>query len=72
MATQTTLWTALPNGYSDDGRSLRFSLLVSPRLNPDFEPHLESFPDFADWPATLAQSRFLLHFGGTPPVSIGR
>ena len=44
MAKQTTLWTALPNGYSDDGRSLRVSLLVSPRLEPDFEPHLEKLP----------------------------
>ena len=38
MAKQTILWTALPNGYSDDGRSLRVSLLVSPRLEPDFDP----------------------------------
>ena len=70
MAKQTTLWTALPNGYSDDGRSLRLSLLVSPRLEPDFDPQLENFPDFVDWPATLAQSRFVVRFGGSPPVSI--
>jgi len=70
MVKQTTLWTALPNG-SGDGRSLRVSLLVSPRLDPDFDPHLESFPDFVDWPATLAQTRFLVHFGGSPPVSVG-
>ncbi|MDD5718845.1 MAG: hypothetical protein PHQ53_04080 [Candidatus Krumholzibacteria bacterium] len=71
MARQTTLWTALPNGYSDDGRSLRVSLLISPRLEPDFNPHLESFPDFVDWPETLAQSRFVVHFDGPPPVSVG-
>src|SRR5438477_9508688 len=70
MARQTILWTALPNGYSDDGKSLRVSLLVSPRLEPDFDPHLESFPDFVDWPATLAQSRFTLHFGASNPVTI--
>ena len=64
MAKQTTLWTALPNGYSEDGRSLCVSLLVSPRLEPDFDPRLENFPDFLDWPATLAQTRFVLHFGG--------
>jgi hypothetical protein len=71
MATQSILWTALPNGYSEDGRSLRVSLLVSPRLEPDFDLQLESFPDFVDWPATLAGSRFVLHFGGQPEVSVG-
>src|SRR5438477_8152279 len=65
MAKQTVLWTALPNGYSDDGVSLRVSLLVSPRLEPDFDPHLESFPDFVDWPATLAKARFIIHFGAS-------
>lgn len=70
MAKQTTLWTALPNGYSKDGRSLRVSVLVSPRLEPDFDPHLESFPDFVDWPATLAQSRFVLSFGAASAVTI--
>lgn len=70
MSKQTTLWTALPNGYSEDGRSLRVSVLVSPRLEFDFDPHLESFPDFVDWPATLAQSRFTVHFGAGPTVTI--
>ena len=71
MAKQSILWTALPNGYSDDGLSLRVSLLISPRLEPDFNPQLEGFADFVDWPATLARSRFLLHFDGQPPVSVG-
>lgn len=70
MAKQATLWTALPNGYSKNRRSLRISLLVSPRLEPDFDPHLERFPDFVDWPATLAQTRFLVSFGAGPPVTI--
>src|SRR5256885_8704702 len=71
MATQSILWTALPNGYSEDGRSLRVSLLVSPRLEPDVDPQLKSFPDFVDWPATLAGSRVLFHFRGPPAVSVG-
>jgi hypothetical protein len=71
MAKQSILWTALPNGYSEDGRSLQVSLLVSPRLEPDLDPQLENFPDFVDWPATLAGSRFVLHFGGQPAVSVG-
>ena len=70
MADQTTLWTALPNGFSDDGKSLRVSLLVSPRLEPDLDPVLKRFPNFVDWPATLAKSSFVLHFGGSPPVRI--
>jgi hypothetical protein len=70
MAKQSILWTALANGYSDDGRSHRISLLVSPRLEPDQDPQVLSFPDFIDWPATLSQSRFVVHFGGQPTVSV--
>jgi hypothetical protein len=70
MAKQTINWTALPNGYSDDGRSLRISLLVSPRLEPDADESLQSLPDFVDWPATLAQSSFVLTYGAGPPVKI--
>ncbi len=70
MAKQTTLWTALPNGYSDDGRSLRLSVMVSPRLEPSANPELQEFPDFEDWPATLAQARFTVHFGAAPAVTI--
>ena len=56
MAKQTLNWTALPNGYdSDDRRLLRLSVLVSPRLEPDGgSSRLDQFPDFVDWPATLA------------------
>ena len=70
MAKQTISWTALPNGFSDDGRSLRISLLVSPRLEPDAAGELLEFPDFVDWPATLARARFTVHFGAGPAVSI--
>jgi hypothetical protein len=71
MAKQTINWTALPNGYSDDGRSLRISVLVSPRLETNGDNDvLKSFPDFADWPATLAQSQFLVRYGPGDPVKI--
>lgn len=70
MAKQTINWTALPNGYSDDGKSLRISLLVSPRLEPDSDESLRPFPDFVDWPATLAQSHFVLTYGAGLPVKI--
>jgi len=63
MATQTLLFTALPNGVASDGR-LRVSLLLSPRLDPQSSTgSLAQFPDFTDWPATLAQATFRLRFG---------
>jgi hypothetical protein len=67
---QTILWTALPNGRSDDGRSLRLSLLASPRLETDPDTTLAAFPDFVDWPATLAQSRFRILFGASGSVAV--
>ena len=57
MAKQSILWTALPNGYSEDGRSLRISLLVSPRLEPDFDPQLAEF---------CGLRRLAGHAGGKP------
>jgi hypothetical protein len=64
MAKQALLWTALPNGYSDDGKSLRVSVLLSPRLDPQADPQqLSSFPDFVDWPQTLRDAKFEIHFG---------
>jgi len=71
MTRQTILITALPNGYSDNRRtSLRISLLISPRLESDDDTTLTSFPDFIDWPATIAQSRFQLFFGNNPAVEV--
>ncbi len=70
MAKQTINWTALPNGYSEDGRSLRISVLVSPRLEPDADQRLKSFPDFVDWPATLAQTTFVVRYGAGPVTRI--
>ena len=70
MANQTILWTALPNGFSPDGNSLRISLLAAPRLELAGEGKLGDFPDFVDWPATLARSRFIVHYGANPDVVI--
>ncbi len=70
MAKQSLLWTTVPNGYTEDDKSLRVSLLLSPRLDPAGEPELlATFPDFfadtGDWTATLAKTNFILHFAGT-------
>jgi hypothetical protein len=71
MAQQSLLWTALPNGFTDDG--LRISVLLSPRLEPQgLPPQLSTFfPDWEDWPATLAQAKFKISYGGSPAVTIG-
>jgi len=64
MAKQSLLWTALPNGYSDDGKQLRVSVLVSPRLDPEnSSAELKSFEDFIDWPETIRQSVFMVRYG---------
>lgn len=64
MAKQSLLWTALPNGYTDDHRSLRVSLFLSPRLDAQLDAkRLTTFPDFVDWPATLADARFGIRLG---------
>lgn len=70
MARQSFIWTALPNGYTDDGLSLRLSILMSPRLDPQAAPHrLDSyFPDWEDWPAQLRAAHFDIRFGGDHAV----
>lgn len=64
MAKQILFWTALPNGYTEDRNSLKVSLFLTPRLDPEQSPErLSTFPDFVDWPATIRQARFTFHFG---------
>src|SRR5690242_7754775 len=67
MAQQSLLWTALPNGYTDGRAGLRVSVMLSPRLDPQADkPRLASFfPDWKDWPATLARATFTISYGGT-------
>ena len=70
MAKQTLMWTALPNGITDDGLGLRVSLLLSPRLDPEAGDGVLKtfFPDLRDWPALLAREDtvFTVSYGGTP------
>jgi hypothetical protein len=68
MAKQSLIWTALPNGYSEDGASLRVSVLLSPRLDAQADPQeLKSFfPDWEDWPQTLSTARITVVCGGAP------
>jgi len=69
MARQSLLWTALPNRYTADRASLRLSVLLSPRLDPEGpfgRPQRLStfFPDWEDWPATLSNARFDISYNG--------
>jgi hypothetical protein len=64
MPVQSLIWTALPNGLTADGRALRLSLLLSPRLESESaQPYLSSFADFVDWPATLGRSQITVTIG---------
>ncbi|HEX8159632.1 MAG TPA: hypothetical protein VF526_19800 [Solirubrobacteraceae bacterium] len=65
MATQSLLWTTLPNGLSDGGKSLRVSVMLAPRLEPDSgdPPLLSSFPEWLNWPAALSQATVSIHYG---------
>src|ERR1700730_1805831 len=66
MAQQSFIWTALPNGYTDDGKGLRLSVMVSPRLDAQASPQrLDSFfPEWEDWPATIRDARFTITYNG--------
>jgi hypothetical protein len=62
MATQSLIWTAMPNGLNQN-KELKVSVLLSPRLDAESATQvLSSFPDFVDWPQTLAACKFTLHF----------
>ena len=64
-ARQSLVWTALPNGYTPDGGSLRLSVLLSPRLDPQTDPQrLHSFPEWVNWPQTLQQALFAVSCNG--------
>ena len=66
MAKQSFIWTALPNGFTQDGKSVRVSALLSPRLEPqgDTKELSSFFPDWEDWPSTLANATFEIRYGG--------
>src|SRR5262245_23677338 len=66
MARQSLMWTTLPNGLTPEGDGLRVSVMLSPRLDTLGDPpRLDSvFPDWRDWPATLAAATFTVHYNG--------
>ncbi len=68
MATESVIFTALPNGLDRNGRLLRFTVFVSPRLFTDGAGDLPlqsaGFAAFEDWPAVLADTTFFLTVDG--------
>jgi hypothetical protein len=74
MLKQTIVWTALPHrvdGTPDPGATVRLSAFVAPRLwNDDGTPkmQLSQFPDFLDWPGTVAGASFKVEFEGGPTL----
>jgi len=73
MAQQSFMWTALPNGYTSlDRKSLRLSVILSPRLDAQNEPQLLSsfFPDWEDWPTTLGKATFKIMYGNKKIVEV--
>src|SRR5262245_23421736 len=73
MPRQSLIWTTLPNDTDADGHALRVSVLLSPRLDPEAAPATLAsfFPDWEDWPATLAQARFEVHYNGGTVTVVG-
>ena len=69
MPTQTLLWTVLPDGIDAEDGTLRLSVLMSPRLEPDGKPQeLQTFRDFTDagqgqWIRVLRDARFVFSYG---------
>lgn len=63
MASESVIFTALPNGVDETGRFLKLAVFVSPRLSTDgagLQPLQGSgFKAFEDWPATLARLAFV-------------
>ena len=66
MGIEQAMFTALPNGLARDGRSLRLSVYVTPRLKlgPGDADELREFTAFERWPTTLDDVQFLVEVDG--------
>jgi hypothetical protein len=71
------MFTLLPNGLTTSGSttSLKFSVFVSPRLDPHLTPSLlswtlDQFPDLVNWPKTLQNLAFAVNFSNGGPTGL--
>ena len=76
MASESVIFTVLPNGIDDSGDFLKLALFVSPRLSTDgagLQPLQGSgFKAFEDWPATLARLAFVAVVDGVGDFEAAR
>jgi hypothetical protein len=80
VLSQRIMWTVLPfPEAAPGGPTVRFSVVVSPRLRTDEHlprPTLQQFPDFVDWPAVLQHITWVVRLDGVThtaqPVSTAR
>lgn len=72
--TDSALWTALPNGVGSDGRSLRASVFVSPRLvtHDGQLGRLPDFPLFVHWPLIAREIHVRVAVDGFGELDAGR
>ena len=61
---QTILCTTVPNGFDVVDNVFQLSLVFSPRLRSPGDTTLADFPDWLDWPATVAGMTFEVEFPG--------
>src|SRR4051794_21020139 len=63
---QQVIWTAIPNGLTAGG-DLRLTAYVSPRLMSSSAAiqDLSNWPDWVDWPTTLAGITIFAVIGGS-------
>jgi hypothetical protein len=66
MNGQTVIFTALPKA-AIGANTVRLSVHVAPRLEPDADTTLSAFPDFADWGS--ADPAFKVSFAGQAPLT---
>ena len=78
MTEQAIVWTALPNGTTNGGKTLLLSVHASPRLSysaniPKYvkmpeHVELSDYPDFLDWASQ--DIAFTVHLGSHPPFKV--
>ncbi len=71
MATESIIWTLLPDGIDPATGRLRSTIFVSPRLQADGDREpLDRFPTFQHWPAALALLKFEAEIDGIGTVTL--
>jgi len=70
---ERAVFTAIPAGRLPDGRRLKVTVFVTPKLTTAEPPDgtllaLGDFPTFANWPKSLADARWVIDVGGVGAV----